>query len=179
MSRYFRNDSVAQMQAEWERERPDLDAAPLGISGRVSRVNALVLRHADTWLEPLGLSWETFSMLVTLRRSGKPYALTPTRLYQISLLTSGAMTSRIDRAAELDLVERLPDPDDRRGVLVKLTPAGKRLADRAIAVHLSGVDRLLTTLSRTERTSLATLLGKLLGSLEALPAPKPRRRQAS
>jgi DNA-binding MarR family transcriptional regulator len=171
-------DSIARIVAEWKRERPDLDPAPIGIIGRIARLDALIVRHADAWLAPLGLTWENFSLLVTLRRSGKPYMLTPTRLYQISLLTSGAMTSRIDRVAELGLVERLPDPDDRRGVLVKLTPAGKRLADKAIAKHVAAVDTLLGGLDRIRRGQLSSLLATLLATIEELPAPAPRPRKA-
>jgi DNA-binding MarR family transcriptional regulator len=172
------DDSIARIVAEWTRERPDLDPAPIGIIGRIARLDALIVRHADTWLAPLGLTWENFSLLVTLRRSGKPYMLTPTRLYQISLLTSGAMTSRIDRVAELGLVERLPDPNDRRGVLVKLTPSGKRLADKAIAKHVVAIDTLLSGLDRTKRAQLSALLGTLLATIEQLPAPAPRTRKA-
>jgi DNA-binding MarR family transcriptional regulator len=164
-------DSVSQIVAEWNREVPGLNVGAIGIFARASRLNAIVLRYADTWLSPLGLTWENFSVIVTLRRAGRPYTLTPTKLYQISLLTSGAMTTRIDRVAALGLVERLPDPDDRRGVLVKLTPAGKRLADKAIEAHSAALHRLLDV--DPERASeLNNLLAALLGRIERLPAPR-------
>ena len=160
------NDSVERMLDEWRRERPELDASPLGIQGRVVRLSGHLLRRVDEWLAPLGLSWEAFSLIVTLRRSGKPYEMRPTDILEESLLTSGAITNRIDRVAKMGLVKRYPDPDDRRGYLVKLTPAGKKLADRAIARHFAGVEGALEVLSPAEQDRLAELLSKLLASLE-------------
>nr|WP_284701271.1 MarR family transcriptional regulator [Rhodoplanes tepidamans] len=135
------------------------------------RLAAHFLRHTDTWLSPLELGWEAFSLIVTLRRSGKPYALRPTDLLAESLLTSGAITNRIDKVEALGLVERHPDPRDRRGFIIRLTPAGKRLADRAIADHITGVDGLLGVLSGAERKQLATLLAKLLAAVEQTAKP--------
>ena len=160
------SDSVERMLHEWRRERPQLNASPLGIQGRVVRVSGHLLRRVDEWLGPLGLSWEAFSLIVTLRRSGKPYEMRPTDILQESLLTSGAITNRIDRVAKMGLVKRYPDPDDRRGYLVKLTPAGKKLADKAIARHFAGVEAALEVLSPAEQDRLAELLSKLLASLE-------------
>lgn len=160
-------DSVERMLDEWRREQPELNAFPLGIHGRVVRLSGHLLRRADEWLGPLGLSWEAFSLVVTLRRSGKPYEMRPTDILRESLLTSGAITNRIDRVAEMGLVKRYPDPDDRRGYLVKLTPAGKKLADKAIARHFAGVEGALDVLSPAEQDRLAELLSKLLASLES------------
>ena len=160
------SDSVERMLDEWRRERPELDASPLRIQGRVLRLSARLMRRIDRWLGPLGLSWEAFSLIVTLRRSGRPYEMRPTDILQESLLTSGAITNRIDRVAEMGLVKRYPDPDDRRSYLVKLTPAGKKLADKAIARHFAGMEGTLDVLSSTEQDRLAELLSKLLASLE-------------
>jgi DNA-binding MarR family transcriptional regulator len=124
------------------------------------------MRKIDGWLGPLGLSWEAFSLIVTLRRSGKPYELRPTDLLRESLLTSGAITNRIDRVERLGLVERRPDPDDGRSWLIKLTPAGKKLADIAIARHFSSVGREINILTGSEQDQLAELLTKLLASFE-------------
>lgn len=160
---------------EWERERPDLDPSPVGIQGRIVRLAARFLRHSDAWLGPLGLSWEAFSLIVTLRRSGKPYELRPTDLLRESLLTSGAITNRIDRVEELGLIERRPDKNDRRSYVIRLTPAGKKLSDKVIASHFSGVDGLLDVLSQAERKQLGMLLSKLLHSLESRPIKKVRQ----
>ena len=179
MSRKLANtDSIAAFIADWQRERPDLDPWPLGIFGRTSRIVSHFLKRADSWLSPRGLSWETFSLIAALRRSGKPYELNPTELQRQSLLTSGAMTNRINRVEALGLVERRPDSNDGRGVIVRLTPAGRALADKAIAVHFSQSANVLGTLNAREREQLHQLLAKLLNSLEnAPPAPAATARK--
>ena len=161
-----RRDSVQRLLTEWERERPDLDPSPVGVQGRIMRLSAHLARQSENWLGPLELSWEAFSLIVTLRRSGKPYELRPTDLLQESLLTSGAITNRIDRVEQMGLVERRPDSDDRRSYVIRLTLAGKKLADKAIARHFAAVDGLLDVLSTSEKSQLAGLLSKLLASLE-------------
>ena len=159
-------DSVYRLISEWEEERPDLDPSPVGIQGRIMRLSAHILRQADSWLEPLELGWEAFSLIATLRRSGKPYELRPTDLLRESLLTSGAITNRIDRVEKMGLVERRPDERDRRGYIIRLTAAGIKVADKAIARHFSAVDELLNVLNGSERRQLEQLLSKLLLSFE-------------
>lgn len=165
MSEHHR-DSVARLLSEWKQERPDLDPSPVGIQGRIVRLSTHILRQSENWLRPFDLSWEAFSLIVTLRRSGKPYELRPTDILRESLLTSGAITNRIDRVEQMGLVERRLDKEDRRSYVIRLTAAGKRLADKAIAGHFAAVDNLLSDLSSVEQTQLAGLLSKLLGSLE-------------
>src|SRR5581483_351500 len=89
-------DSIARFLREWRRERPDLDPTAFGIFGRIHRASGHFLRRAEEWLGALGLTWESFSLIVTLRRSGAPYALRPSDLLHESMLSSGAMTNRID-----------------------------------------------------------------------------------
>jgi DNA-binding MarR family transcriptional regulator len=163
-------DSIDVFLADWRRERPDLDPWPLAIIGRVARLSAHLQRRAEGWLAPLGLTWETFSLIAALRRAGTPYEQKPSDLLRLSLLTSGAMTNRIDRVEEQGLVRRLADPNDRRGVIVKLTPAGRALADKAIARHFEAAAQLLGGLNEQDRAQLARLLAGLLVSFEA-PAP--------
>lgn len=172
-------DSIAEFIAGWRAERPDLDPSPLGIMGRTQRVTAHLMRHSDTWLAPLGLTWETFSVIASLRRAGDPFQMNPTELQRMSLLTSGAMTNRIDRVEALGLVDRLPDPVDGRGVIVRLTPKGRALADRAIAAHFDGLAGVLGVLPATERRELGRLLGKLLLALEGVPADERTTRSAT
>lgn len=161
-----RTDSIARFIEDWRRERPDLDPWPLGILGRTSRIYAHFLRRADSWLSPLGLTWETFSLIAALRRSGKPWELNPTELQRQSLLTSGAMTNRIDRVEALGFVERRPDPADRRGVIVRLTVTGRAMADKAIGVHFGETAAMLDALDARETAQLDQLLSKLLAGLE-------------
>ena len=160
-------DSIARIIREWRRERPDLDGTAVGIHGRIIRLAAHMLRRTDGWLNPLGLSWEAFSLIVTLRRSGKPYELRPTDILKESLLTSGAVTNRIDRVEEMGLVKRIPAKGDRRSYSIRLTPAGKRLADKAIEHHFVALKRSFNSLTDSEQKQLASLLAKLLSAAEA------------
>jgi DNA-binding MarR family transcriptional regulator len=159
-------DSIEVLLAEWRRERPDLDPWPFAIFGRIWRLSANFLGDVEKWLAPVGLSFESFSVIVTLRRSGPPYELNPTTLYRESLLSSGAITNRIDRVEAEGLVKRLPDPKDRRGTIVRLTAKGRALADRAIKLHFAALAEELSGIDRAERDQLATLLSKLLMSVE-------------
>lgn len=161
-------DSVDQLLSEWARERPDIDASPIGLVARVIRISALVTRSAEQWLAPLGLTWESFSLIVTLRRAGEPFQRRPLELLQDSLLSSGAMTNRIDRVEAMALVVRLRDPNDRRGVIVQLTPEGVKLADHAFEVHVSELRKLLKGLPSSDRRALTKLLSGWLSELEAM-----------
>jgi DNA-binding MarR family transcriptional regulator len=159
-------DSVDALVAEWRRERPDLDPSPVAILGRLHRISARLQRRVEAWLEPLDLTWESFSLILTLRRFGPPFALRPTDLYRESLLTSGAITNRIDRVEERGLVRRRPDPQDGRVVVVQLTAAGRRLADRATAIHFRALAETFEDLSAQECTQLNASLARLLAVLE-------------
>ncbi|WP_245434111.1 MarR family winged helix-turn-helix transcriptional regulator [Pseudolabrys taiwanensis] len=170
-------DSIEGLLAEWRRERPDLDPSPFGIFGRIWRLSTSVLSDAEAWLTPLGLTFESFSVIVTLRRCGPPYELNPTALYRESLLSSGAITNRIDRVEALGLVKRLPDPNDRRGTIVRLTAKGRTLADRAIKLHFDALAEMLSGIDGRERDQLAGLLSALLKAVEARRAEQPRTRR--
>jgi DNA-binding MarR family transcriptional regulator len=136
------------------------------VFGRVWRLSANLSAESAKWLAPLGLNFESFSLIVTLRRSGPPFELNPTALYRESLISSGAITNRIDRVEALGLVKRLPDPNDRRGTIVRLTTKGRALADRAIELHFACLAKCLSDLTRGEQANLARLLGSLLLSIE-------------
>ena len=161
-----RADSIEPLLAEWRRARPDLDPTPFAIFGRIWRLSGNLVAQAEKWLKPLGLTFESFSVIVTLRRCGAPYELNPTALYRESLLSSGAITNRIDRVEREGLVKRLPDPNDRRGTIVRLTAKGRALADRAIALHFSALAQAIDGLGQVEQDQLARLLARLLGIVE-------------
>lgn len=167
-------DSIDHWVEQWTQQRPDLDRSALGVFGRIHRILGYFLRMADRWLGGLGLTWETFSLIVTLRRSGPPYSMRPTDLLHESLLSSGAVTNRIDRVEHLGLVDRVTDPRDRRATLVKLTPSGRALADKAIAVHFRSMAGLLKTLTADEANDLVSLLRKTLIPLEEEQTVMPK-----
>jgi DNA-binding MarR family transcriptional regulator len=154
-------DEVDALVEAWRRERPDLDVAPLEVLSRVTRL----ARHLDLArrqafeahdLEP----WE-FDVLAALRREGAPYALSPGRLLQVTLVTSGTMTNRIDRLEAKGLVSRVPDPDDGRSVRVLLTDAGRQRVDDALTDLLAHEREILAGLSEAQRERLADLLRSL------------------
>jgi DNA-binding MarR family transcriptional regulator len=159
-------DSIDILVDEWRRERPDLDPSPVAILGRLHRIAARLERRVETWLAPLNLTWESFSLILTLRRSGAPFALRPTDLYRESLLTSGAITNRIDRVERQGLVRRRQDPNDGRVMVVELTAAGRRLADKAAAIHFRALAETLNGLSRQDTAQLNASLARLMAVLE-------------
>ena len=162
-------DDVDEIVAAWRRERPDLDVSPLEILSRVSRLaRRLDLARGSAFAGHRLEGW-AFDVLSALRRAGEPYELSPGQLVQQTLVTSGTMTNRVDRLERTGLVERRPDPDDRRGVLVRLTPAGRDVVDAAMADLLQRERSLLSELSDAERVQLAGLLRRMLAPLEARP----------
>jgi DNA-binding MarR family transcriptional regulator len=155
-------DEVDDLAEAWARERPDLDLAPVAVFSRLSRLSRhldLARREAFTaqGIEP----WE-FDVLAALRRAGAPYELSPGRLLRETLVTSGTMTNRVDRLATRGFVERYPDPEDRRGVLVRLTPEGKQAVDGAFTALLDSERAFLADLTPRQQADLADLLRKLL-----------------
>ncbi|WP_042412651.1 MarR family winged helix-turn-helix transcriptional regulator [Streptacidiphilus anmyonensis] len=161
-------DEVDRLVAAWRRERPDLDVEPLEVLSRVSRLarhldRARRAAFAEHALEP----WE-FDVLTALRRAGAPYQLSPGQLLTQTLVTSGTMTNRIDRLAGKGLVQRLPDPDDRRGVLVRLTQGGQERADAALSGLLDHERAILGELSTSQRGDLAGLLRQLVAPFDNL-----------
>ncbi|MEM7798592.1 MAG: MarR family transcriptional regulator [Chloroflexota bacterium] len=158
-------DQVDAILAQWKRERPDLDTSPMAALGRISRASQYIEKALRKNFRQYGLSNADFDVLATLRRSGEPFELTPTDLFSALMLTSGTMTNRLDRLEEAGFVSRRPNPQDRRGILVGLTQAGKRLIDSAVETHLTQEEALLSHLSADEISDLSRLLRKLLLAL--------------
>lgn len=158
-------DEVDQLVEAWQRERADLDLGPVEVFSRITRLSRLLdLARRQSFTEHHIEPWE-FDVLAALRRAGAPYQLSPGRLIRETLVTSGTMTNRVDRLVERGLVERRPDPADRRGVLVQLTPEGKERVDGAFEALLDRERALLADLPEAERTHLAGLLRSLMSSL--------------
>ncbi len=151
-------DHVTTVIEQWTRERPDLDASPMAIIGRLSRLSRFVEQGLEQNFKRHSLQGGTFDLLAALRRSGDPYTLTPTKLQAEMMLSSGATTHRIDLLEKQGFIERLPDPGDRRGTLIKLTDKGRELIDEAVVSHLETEAALLEGLSASERDGLAHLL---------------------
>lgn len=160
-------DEVDRIVAAWRRERPDLDLAPLEVLSRVSRLARHLDRARGTAFAEHALEIWEFDVLAALRRAGSPYELSPGQLVTQTLVTSGTMTNRVDRLTSRALVLRLPDPRDRRGVIVRLTPAGRRRVDAAFRGLLDRELALLAELDRTEQGELSAMLRRLLRPFDA------------
>lgn len=155
-------DEVDGIVAAWRRERPDLDVAPMEVLSRLARVaHRLDRQRANAFGAHDLESWE-FDVLAALRRSGEPFTLSPGQLVRETFVTSGTMTNRVDRLASRGLVEREDHPEDRRGVLVRLTPAGRAKVDAALADLLAAEQIMLRSLTRADQDQLVRALRLLL-----------------
>lgn len=162
-------DHVDRVLEQWRAERPDLDVAPMGVVGRISRAARSLEREIRGAFDLHGLQPGEFDILATLRRSGAPYQLTPGGLVATSMVTSGAITNRVDRLEAKGLVTRETDPTNRRSVLITLTDRGRSLVDEVVVDHLANERRLLAPLTEREQDQLAALLRKLLTGLGDAP----------
>jgi DNA-binding MarR family transcriptional regulator len=157
-------DEIDRIVDQWNAQRPDLDLSPTHVLQRITRISLLQeFSFAKTFARHR-LTWGEYLVLAALRRAGPPYRMSPTALYNSIILSSGGMTKRLDGLERAGLVERRPDPEDRRGRLVALSAKGRALVDRAVVEHLDNEQRLLGALSAVERRTLANLLRKLLVS---------------
>ena len=160
------NDRVAAIQAEWRRERPDLDPSPQGIIGRLHRIALELTERLVAVYRTFGLSEGEFDVLATLRRAGAPYERAAGDLADHTLVTTGGLTKRVDRLEARGLVERRTEASDARKRLVRLTPAGTELIDRAIAAHLENEHRILDELGATDAAALEPILTRWLRVLD-------------
>lgn len=158
-------DEVDELVAAWGRERSDLDLEPVEVFSRLSRLaRQLDLARREAFAEHAVEGWE-FDVLAALRRAGEPYELTPGQLTRETLVTSGTMTNRVDRLAGRGLVVRAPDPNDRRGVRVRLTADGRARVDAAFEALIDRERDLLGALDPEERAHLAEQLKVLMAPL--------------
>lgn len=154
-------DHVDHMIQQWAEQRPDLNMIGLHIIGRISRLARHFERQIETSLAEYGLNGAGFYVLASLRRSGPPYRLSPTQLYNSLLVSSGTMTHRLDRLEAAGLIRRVPDPADGRGSLVALTGRGRHLIDRAMDGHTSNEIAMLSGLGTDDAARIAQELRHL------------------
>lgn len=164
-------DMVDRILEQWSRELPELDLSAMAIIARISRLSRILERRIQYVLEERGLNGSQFGVLTALRRAGPPYCLSPTALYNSLLISSGAMTNRLERLTAAGYVRRIPDPADRRSVLVALTPKGLDVIEKAIRAHTDNELEMIASLTGSERRTLAKLLRKLLLDFEDTSEP--------
>ncbi|HYG42153.1 MAG TPA: MarR family transcriptional regulator [Bordetella sp.] len=155
-------DHVDFVLSQWRGQCPGLNVSAMAVFSRLFRLHTLAAREVDTTFRKHGLHQGEFDVLATLYRSGPPHTLNPQALVNALLLSSGAMTNRLDRLEQAGLLAREPNPGDRRGVMVSLTPQGLRAIKAVLGDYLAELEQLLAPLSAADRKQLATLLRRLL-----------------
>lgn len=155
-------DRVARIQAEWRRERPDLDPAPQGVIGRLHRTAAILTDEVTAVYGRYGLSESDFDVLAALRRSGAPYARAAGELADHTMVSTGGLTKRVDRLVARGLVERRAGDADARQRIIALTPEGLRTIDMAFTAHMANEHRLIESLGPTDAAQLELLLARWL-----------------
>lgn len=153
-------DHVGWIMAQWQRERPDLDVSPQGVIGRLHRLAARLTEELVAVYGRYGLGEGEFDVLATLRRAGAPYELAPGDLARQTMVSSGAVTKRVDRCVEQGWVTRRVSDADHRGRVVALTDRGREVIDAAFDAHMANEHRLVGMLDELERARLAHLLEK-------------------
>jgi DNA-binding MarR family transcriptional regulator len=156
------DDLVDRGIRQWRNERPDLDSSGKAVVGRLLRLEEVVLRTLNEVLQPFDLKYQEYAVLATLRVAGPPYRLSPSRLQATLLFTSGGLSNLLKRLELGGLVRRSTDPRDGRGVVVKLTAKGQRLADAAMPRHAAAELHLLRMFEPQQRLTLAQLLSRMM-----------------
>lgn len=167
------DDLVGRGIRQWRSERPDIDSSGKAVVGRLLRLEGVILQSINTVLQPFGLKYQEYAVLATLRVAGTPYRLSPSRLQSTLLFTSGGLSNLLKRLEQQGLVRRSTDPKDGRGVLVKLTAKGLRLAEDAMPAHAAAELHLLRMFDDAQREQLAGLLSTMMvGNVPEL-GPEP------
>lgn len=159
-------DALDLLVDQWREQRPELDAETMAMFGRLARLHNHLANRIWEHHKLLGFSRFDFDVLATLRRSGPPYRLTPTELYRASMLTSGAMTNRLDKLEQAGLIERRHSATDRRSIEVQLTEQGLRMIDDALPQHVAHEQQLASPLSPAQQQQLNQLLKLWLAAFE-------------
>lgn len=159
-------DLIDALIADWNRERPDLDVNAMQIVGRVMKLGKIFENRASLALKENGIYYTDLDVLATLRRSGKPYQLTPKQLMESVVITSGAMTALLNRLTKLELIYRAADENDGRISLAGLTEKGKKIINEAIKKRFDEAKNSIQILNKKEQENLSILLKKLLIELD-------------
>jgi DNA-binding MarR family transcriptional regulator len=159
------HDHVDRILAEWARERPDLDVSPIGVIGRLHRLALRLTVELETVYRRHGLGEGDFDVLAALRRAGAPFERRPSEIAEHTMVTTGAVSKRLDRLESAGLVQRRVSETDGRGRVVALTPAGRRVIDAALADHVANEARLLASVPSDDRAALERILKAWIADL--------------
>ena len=162
----MQRDLTDQMLRGVAASYPDLDVSAYQVTARLARLGLYLARRQEEVFGRFGLNRGEVGVLGALRSAGPPNQLTPTRLGRGLMLSSAGITSRVDRLERRGLIVRLPDPDDRRGVLIELTERGGELVDAAVRANTESEAQLLADFKGREIETLERLLRRLVATLE-------------
>ncbi len=162
-------DHVDFIIEQWANEKPDMNTDSMALIGRIYRLYNHLAAEVEACHKQHGLNFGEFDVLATLLRSGEPWTLTPTELFQSAMLSSGAMTNRLNRLEKAGLISRKPSESDKRSMLVVLTFAGRAVAHRAVESHMDNLNRLTQSLGNEEQDALGGLLKHWLTQFEDQP----------
>ncbi|RMI29696.1 MarR family winged helix-turn-helix transcriptional regulator [Nocardia stercoris] len=158
---------IDHLLGQWADERPDVDTGSMALVTRLQRVVQLIDLRLDALAAEYGVHRSEGDVLFALRRAGAPYRLSPSRLAESLLVTTGTMTNRLDRLEKRGYIRRIPNPEDRRGILVELTDVARELTDTALEQHVGNQREMLAVLSVADRRELTRLLNTLIDHLGA------------
>jgi len=164
-------DLIERGMRWWRQERPDIDSSGKAVVGRLLRLQDLALRRLNEAIAPFGLKYQEYGVLATLRVKGSPFQMTPSELQSTLLYSSGGLSNLLKRLEQGGYIRRVEHPRDGRGVLVKLTPKGRRLAEQAMPEHAKAELALIAMFDATERLQLASLLAKMVRSHSSPASP--------
>jgi len=153
--------AMESILTQWQRERPDIDASPMAVCGEIWRAGERLRQGVLANLSDYGLDLAGFDVILTLRRQGRSQALSPSALAGEMMLSTSAMTNRLDRLEKRGLIKRAMDPRDRRGLKITLSDEGFKLADEMVVSHVETEERMLSQLTKSERDHLRALLTKV------------------
>lgn len=153
--------SLASIVAQWQTERPDLDPSPMATCGQIWRTAEILRQQVNQNHHQYKMDSARADVLFTLRRQGKGNVLSPSELASEMMLSTSAMTNRLDKLEQAGLIIRLPDPKDRRGLKIALTNKGFALADQMVATHVKVEAKMLENLSKSDQKTLISLLAKI------------------
>lgn len=160
-------DIVTSLLQQWASEHPDMETSALEVAVRIQALGKALQRRAGRALAVHGLKHWEYDVLSVLRRQGKPFEMAATDISNEAMLTTGAMTTRIDGLEKRGLLRRRKSPKDGRSVLVRLSLKGRRLIDNAVDTRLNDANEALASLDASERANLALMLRKLGSLLES------------
>ena len=155
------NSPMCSILEQWRRERPDIDAEPMAVCGDIWRIGEILRQGVTANWSNWDLDLAGSDVMLTLRRQGKGQTLSPSELAKDMMLSTSAMTNRLDRLEKRGLIERMPDPDDRRGLRIGLTEKGYAMVEEMIVSHVETENKMISALTKQERQQLRALLGKI------------------